>query len=78
MAKNFLSEDDIEQVLLQKLQHLNGFDVLDCYTAKPDELNDGSNRKDKRNVILADRLKVACLRLNPTIPPIKSKGTMDS
>ncbi len=48
MAKNFLSEDDIEQALLQKLQHLHGFDVLDCMTVKPEELNDGSHRKDKK------------------------------
>ncbi len=56
MAKNFLSEDDIEQALLQKLQHLHGFDVWDCNTAKPDDLNDGSQRKDKRDVVLAERL----------------------
>ncbi len=68
MAKNFLSEDDIEQALLQKLQHLHGFDVLDCLTAKPDDLNDGSNRADKRDVVLADRLQTACKLLNPNIP----------
>ncbi|THB74083.1 MAG: type I restriction endonuclease subunit R [Gammaproteobacteria bacterium] len=68
MARNFLSEDDIEQALLQRLQHLHGFDVLDCNTVKPEDLNDGSNRQDKRDVILADRLKTACLELNPDIP----------
>ncbi|MBL4775749.1 MAG: type I restriction endonuclease subunit R [Mariprofundus sp.] len=68
MAKNFLSEDDIEQALLQKLQHLHGFDVLDCFTAKADDLNDGSGRKDKRDVVLADRLQKACERLNPDVP----------
>lgn len=47
-AKNFISEDDIEQALLQRLQHLCGFDALNCYTAQPDELNDGSGRADKR------------------------------
>jgi type I restriction enzyme, R subunit len=69
MAKNFISEDDIEQALLQRLQHLHGFDVLDCNTAKPDQLNDGSNRSDKRDVILVDRLREACVALNPAIPP---------
>ncbi len=68
MAKNFISEDDIEQALLQRLQHLYGFDVLDCNTAKPDDLQDGSQRTDKRDVILADRLLAACIRLNPNIP----------
>lgn len=66
---NFISEDDIEQTLLQQLQHIHGFDVLDCFTAKPEDLNDGSNRSDKRDVILSDRLREACIRLNPTIPP---------
>jgi type I restriction enzyme R subunit len=27
---NFISEDQIEQALLQRLQHVCGFDVLDC------------------------------------------------
>jgi len=30
---NFLSEDDIEQAMVQRLQHLYGYDALDCYTA---------------------------------------------
>lgn len=67
-VKNIITEDDIEQALLQSLQHLHGFDVLDCNTAKPDDLNDGSNRTDKRDVILADRLREACIALNPAIP----------
>jgi len=67
-AKNFISEDDIEQALLQRLQHECGFDVLNCYTAKPDDLNDGSGRSDKREVILADRLRAALERLNPQVP----------
>lgn len=67
-AKNFISEDDIEQALLQRLQHECGFDVLNCYTAKSDDLNDGSGRSDKREVILADRLRVALERLNPQVP----------
>jgi type I restriction enzyme R subunit len=28
---NFV-EDQIEQALVQKLQHLHGFDALDCHT----------------------------------------------
>ena len=68
MAKNFLSEDDVEQALLQNLQHLHGFDQLSCFTAKPEELNDGSKRSDKRDVVLADRLQLACERLNRSIP----------
>ena len=65
---NFISEDQIEQALVQKLQHLHGFDVLNCYTADAEDLNDGSNRAHKRDVILADRVKEAAIRLNPVIP----------
>lgn len=67
-AKNFISEDDIEQALLQRLQHLCGFDALNCFTAQPDDLNDGSGRTEKREVILADRLRAALERLNPQAP----------
>ena len=67
-VKNIISEDDIEQALLQQLQHVHGFDVLDCYTTKPEDLNDGSKRTDKRDVILANQLREACIRLNPNIP----------
>ncbi len=65
---NFISEDQIEQSLLQRLQHVCGFDVLDCHTADPTDLNDGSGRTDKRDVLLPARLKAAALRLNPDIP----------
>lgn len=65
---NFISEDQIEQALLQRLQHLHGFDVLNCYTDDAEDLNDGSNRASKRDVILPDRLKRAALRLNPQLP----------
>ena len=65
---NFISEDQIEQGLLQRLQHQCGFDVLDCYTENADDLNDGSARTDKREVILHERLKAAALRLNPGLP----------
>src|SRR6266568_4497235 len=65
---NFISEEQIEQGLLQRLQHLGGFDVLECYTENAEDMNDGSGRADKREVILHDRLKTAALRLNPGIP----------
>lgn len=65
---NFISEDDIEQALLQRLQLLTGWDTLNCYTAQPDDPNDASGRADKREVILADRLRAAITRLNPQVP----------
>jgi type I restriction enzyme, R subunit len=67
---NFISENDIEQAILQKLNQQHHFHLLNCYTADPDNLNDRSNRTDKRDVILADRLKAAALRLNPNLPEV--------
>lgn len=66
---NFISEDHIEQGLVQKLQFLHGFEVLDCHTVDREDLNDGSNRTNKRDVILLDRVREAAVRLNPDIPP---------
>src|SRR5438034_1193925 len=65
---NFISEDQIERALVQKLKHLHGFDSLNCHTKDPEDLNDGSGRANKRDVILVDRVREAAIRLNPTIP----------
>ena len=65
---NFISEDDIEQAMVQRLQDDYGYDALNCYTADPADLKDGSGRTDKRDVILHDRLKAAAIGLNPDIP----------
>jgi type I restriction enzyme, R subunit len=64
---NLISEDDIEKALLKRLQE-HGFDLLNCHTADRTEIKDGSNRTDKRDVILGDRLKLAAQHLNPDIP----------
>jgi type I restriction enzyme R subunit len=68
MPPNIISEDQIEQALLQRLQHLHGFDTLNCFTADPANPADDSGRADKRDVVLADRLRAACLALNAAIP----------
>lgn len=68
MARNFISEDDIEQALLKRLENNFGFDLLNCFTAKPNELKDGSNRLDKRDVVFSDRFLSSCVDLNPNIP----------
>ena len=73
---NFISEDQIEQALVQKLQHLHGFDALDCHTDNAEDLNDGSNRASKRDVILVDRVREAALRLNPDIPRAAIEGAL--
>lgn len=65
---NFISEDQIERALVQKLKELYDFDSLNCNTKDPEDLNDRSGRASKRDVILVDRLSEAATRLNPTIP----------
>jgi type I restriction enzyme R subunit len=65
---NFISEDQIEQALVQKLKRLYGYDTLDCYTENREDLNDGSGRTSKGDVILVDRVREAAIRLNPNIP----------
>lgn len=64
---NFISEDQIEQALLQRLQHQFGYDVLNCQTTDPEDLNDGSNRADKCDAVFTDRLRNGATRLNPKI-----------
>jgi type I restriction enzyme R subunit len=65
---NFISEDQIEQGLVQKLQFLHGFEAMNCHTQNPEDLDDDSNRATKRDVILVDRVREAAVRLNPDIP----------
>ncbi|KAA0071701.1 type I restriction endonuclease subunit R [Rhodanobacter sp. T12-5] len=65
---NLITEDQIEQALLGRLTALPGWSVLNCHTAEPDQMADGSGRADKRAVILRDRLRAAARRLNPELP----------
>ena len=65
---NFISEDTIEKEIVKKLVSQYGYQSLNCLTQNADDLNDGSGRADKREVLLPARLKAAALRLNPGIP----------
>ena len=65
---NLITEDQIEQALLARLTAQPGWSALNCYTADPEQLADGSGRADKRDVILRDRLREAARRLNPELP----------
>jgi type I restriction enzyme, R subunit len=65
---NFISEDQIERALVKKLGQLYQFDSLNCHTKDPEDLNDGSGRVSKRDVIFLDRVREAAIRLNPDIP----------
>src|SRR5215216_5457924 len=65
---NFISEDQIEQALLQRLEEEHKFEILRCHCKDPEDLNDGSNRTNKRDVILVDRVRQAAVSLNRHIP----------
>ncbi len=66
--RNIISEDNIEQAVLSRLETSFGYELLNCFTANPEALDDRSGRSDKRHVVLADRLKTVAVQLNPTIP----------
>ncbi|MFZ9936904.1 MAG: type I restriction endonuclease [Luteolibacter sp.] len=63
-----MSEDQIEQAILQRQQFVHGYDVENFFTEDREDLDDGSNRSSKREVILHDRLRATALRLNPNFP----------
>jgi type I restriction enzyme R subunit len=65
---NLITEDQIEQALLGRLATASGWATLNCYTADPANLSDGSGRADKREVILRGPLREALQRLNPQLP----------
>lgn len=74
---NTISEDDIEQAIVQQLQILYGYDSMNCYTVDPADLNDGSGRRDKREVILRGPLKEAAIALNPKLPEAAIDRALD-
>lgn len=65
---NLITEDQIEQALLGRLAAAPGWASLNCFTANPASLADGSDRADKHEVILRGRLREAVVRLNPQLP----------
>lgn len=68
VTHNFFSEDDIEQACIDFMQEHYNYEHINCYTTDAHNLNDGSNRRDKRDVILRDRLTIKCQQLNPNVP----------
>ncbi len=72
--RNFISEDDIEQAILQKLEAAPFcYDVLrgDPSPDKREKLPDGTGRRDKKECVLPLILREALARLNPDIPAEK-------
>ena len=71
---NFISEDDIEQAILQKLEDEPfRYDVLRCDPSpnKRESLADGTGRDSKKQCVLPHVLREALTRLNPEVPQEK-------
>lgn len=67
---NYISEDDIERAILEKLNNLPfKYDILRCSAdaESRDNLNDGTGRNSKRQCVLPVVLTDALYRINPTI-----------
>lgn len=74
---NLIMEDQIERALLGRLVDCFGWSRLDCHTTDPGDLNDGSGRRDKREVILREPLREAAQRLNPDPPASVLDAALD-
>ncbi len=72
--RNFISEDDIEQAILQKLSaEPFGYEILRCNPSpdKRESLPDGTGRDNKKQCVLPQILRESLARLNPGIPEEK-------
>ena len=65
---DFISEDSIQKEITRKPVGEYGCQALNCTTSDADDLQEGSGRRDKREVVLQARLKAAALRINPGLP----------
>jgi type I restriction enzyme R subunit len=65
---NFISEDNIEQAAISKLVQENRYEALNCMTAEPETLLDGSGRENKKQVVLPSILFKSLCHINPDIP----------
>lgn len=67
---NYISEDDIEKAIIDKLKdNPFNYDIILCDPSpeKRDDLNDGTFRNDKKQCVLPQVLLASLKRLNPTI-----------
>ncbi|MFP4243345.1 MAG: type I restriction endonuclease subunit R, partial [Chitinispirillaceae bacterium] len=65
---NFISEDLIEKEAVKVLVESLGYRSLNAFTADLENLNDGTNRENKQEVLLLDILKRKTRELNPEVP----------
>lgn len=75
---NFISEDDIEKAIIQVFKQQLGYRHINCFTADPEDLNDGSRRKNKTEVVLDLILFNKLKEFNPDIPEDKLQEVVDN
>lgn len=66
--KSFISEDDIEQAILAKLdaQPFN-YDIVRCAIEKQEDLNDGTGRSSKKQCVLPKVVMQSLQNINPHV-----------
>lgn len=72
-----IMEDMIEQAAIKALQGRHNYTVLNYMTEEPDTLPDGTGRKDKKQVVLADVMLESLCRINPDIPEQAVRTVVD-
>ena len=80
MAKSFISEDDIEKSILDKIENENlGYTILklDPSLEKKEDLKDGTNRTNKSQCVLSNVLLNSLRKMNPDVDDKYIKETYD-
>ncbi|NLD49250.1 MAG: type I restriction endonuclease subunit R [Clostridiaceae bacterium] len=68
MAK-IITEDMIEKAMIEVLTSPElGYSHINCYTLDPEDLNDGTHRENKKQVVLPEILLQQLQIINPQIP----------
>ncbi len=68
--RNFISEDDIEQAILQRLEAQPlCYDIIRCSSdpSKQEDMNDGTGRANKRECVLPEIMLKSLRKINPDI-----------
>ncbi len=65
---NFISEDQIEKAIVATLTDKLGYTTINCFTADVDNLNDGSHRPTKQEIVFPEVLREKAVSLNKGIP----------
>ena len=80
VAKSFISEDDIEKSILDKIENENlGYTILklDPSLEKKEDLKDGTNRTNKSQCVLSNVLLNSLRKMNPDVDDKYIKETYD-